>query len=122
MIARCVERLQSVADDTRRAALLAVTEILAGLAFPDRQFPTLFGGPTTMIESPVLDEAFEIVRGKAIRGTVADVLESRFGMIPESISGGLLAVDKSARLRELARVAGVCPNLEAFEAELRRVP
>ena len=75
-----------------------------------------------MIESPVLDEAFEIVRGRAIRGTVADVLESRFGTIPESISGGLQAVDKSARLRELARVAGVCTNLEAFEAELRREP
>ena len=120
VIARCVERLQTVPDDSRRAALLAVTEILAGLAFPDRRFPTLFGGPTTVIESPVLDEAFAFVEARGTRAAVRAVLESRFDQVPESLSSGLDGVASLDRLKKLARVAGVCPTLEAFEQELHR--
>lgn len=62
LLARCRERLAAVADPHDRAGLLAVAQILAGLAYPDRRFLDIFGGPEVMIESPVLDEVVEILR------------------------------------------------------------
>jgi len=44
LVARCVDRIREVPNETKRAALLAVTEILAGLAYPTQRFPNLFRG------------------------------------------------------------------------------
>ncbi len=120
LLARCVERIQTVPDDTRRAALLAVTEILAGLAFPDRRFPALFRGPTTVIESPVLDEAFAFVEARTNRKNIVFVLEDRFGQVPEAVTSGLQAVTLPAAFGELFRAALHCPSMNEFEQQLRR--
>src|SRR5581483_9392854 len=54
LMTRCRDRLAVVPDPADRAGLIAVTYILAGLAFPDRRFLNLFGGAKVMIDSPVL--------------------------------------------------------------------
>ena len=66
LVARCVDRIREVPNETKRAALLAVTEILAGLAYPTQRFPNLFGGTQPMLESPIIDEALEFMRLRTI--------------------------------------------------------
>lgn len=61
LLGRCAERLAGVPNDVERSGLLAVTQILAGLAFPKLRFGKILGGPQAMIESPVLDEALELM-------------------------------------------------------------
>ena len=61
-----------MSDPTDRAGLMAVSQILAGLAYPDRRFLDLFGGAAVMIESPVLDEVKAILLE---RGRVAEARE-----------------------------------------------
>jgi hypothetical protein len=56
MLSKCRERIEQVKDGSDRVGLLVVTQILAGLAYPDRALWQILGGPQAMlgIESPVL--------------------------------------------------------------------
>lgn len=126
LMTRCRDRLVQVPDKTDRAGLMAVTQILAGLAFPDKRFLDLFGGAQAMIESPVLDEVKEILRkqyeaeftAKATRRAIRATLEARFGVVPEARVAALDAIADDARLKELVRLAATCPDLDAFAAGL----
>ena len=62
LMTRCRDRLAQVPKPSDRAGLMAVTQLLAGLAFPDRRFLNLFGGAKAMIESPVYDEMVGLIR------------------------------------------------------------
>jgi hypothetical protein len=73
LMTRCHDRLATVADPSDRAGLMAVTQILAGLAFPDRRFLDLFGGAETMIESPVLDEVIALIEKRLTAKIEAEV-------------------------------------------------
>jgi predicted transposase YdaD len=126
LMARCHERLMQVANPNDRAGLMAVTQILAGLAFPDKRFLDLFGGAETMIESPVLDEVKEILKkryeaegaAKATRQAIRATLEARFGTVPAERVVPLEAVADENRLKELVRLAATCADLDAFVAGL----
>jgi hypothetical protein len=126
LMTRCRDRLATVSDPTDRAGLSAVTQILAGLAFPDKRFLDLFGGAQAMIESPVLDEVKEILRkqyeaeftARATRRAIRATLEARFGAAPADRVAPLDAIADDARLRELVRLAATCPDLDAFAAAL----
>ena len=130
LMTRCRDRLERVADSNDRAGLIAVTQILAGLAFPDRRFLNLFGGAKKMIESPVLDEVKELirihlrdevrqeVRQEVIREAILATLEARFGVVPESTAAALTGVSGEARLKELIRLAATCPTLDSFATGL----
>lgn len=140
LLARCRDQLTAVPDPNDRAGLMAVAQILAGLAFPDRRFFDFFGGADVMIESPVLDEVKEILRkryeaqykaeglaaGRAegrAEGRVAEALESvhtnleaRFGAIPDDLREQLNAIADLPRLKALVRLAATCPDLATFAA------
>jgi hypothetical protein len=122
LMTRCRDRLATVPDLTDRAGLMAVTQILAGLAFPDQRFLDLFGGAQAMIESPVLDEVKEILRKRyeadATRRGVVAVLESRLGPIPRERLDPLNSLTDEIRLQALLRLAATCPDFEGFLAEL----
>ncbi|MBA4192293.1 MAG: hypothetical protein C0467_30350 [Planctomycetaceae bacterium] len=114
LMTRCRDRLASVQDPSDRAGLMAVTQILAGLAFPDKRFLDLFGGAQAMIESPVLDEVKQLIRVRAIRENVVAVLETRFGSVSADRIATLNTVTDDTRLRALLRQAATCPDIEAF--------
>jgi hypothetical protein len=118
LMTRCRDRLVQVPDKTDRAGLMAVTQILAGLAFPDKRFLNLFGGAQAMIDSPVLDEVKEILRKRyeadATRRAVLGTLEARFGSFPAERVTQLANVSDESRLKELIRLAATCPDLDAF--------
>jgi hypothetical protein len=130
LMTRCRDRLVQVSDPNDRAGLMAVTQILAGLAFPDKRFLDLFGGAKAMIDSPVLDEVKEILKKQyeaeftakarvaTLRETIRTTLEARFGAVPAERVAALEAVADEARLKELVRLAATCPDVDAFVAGL----
>ena len=126
LLTQCRDRLAAVPDPTDRAGLMVVTQILAGLAFPDRRFLHLFGGPEVMIESPVLDEVKEILRKRyeaeasqrAVVRSLVEVLEARFGSVPADMRTRLTVITDLARLESLIRLAATCPDLATFAAQL----
>ncbi len=118
LLTRCRDRLAAVTDPNDRAGLMAVAQILAGLAFPDRRFLNLFGGAEVMIESPVLDEVKEIIQKRERVQVILDILSDRFGLIPEDVRAKLTALTDLTRLRALVRLAATCPDLAAFAAQV----
>ena len=118
LVARCVDRIREVPNETKRAALLAVTEILAGLAYPTQRFPNLFGGTQPMLESPIIDEALEFMRLRTIRRDVKRILEVRFGNISMNRLDGLTTIRDGDRLESLFDIAVSCASFEAFIEEL----
>lgn len=109
---------------------MAVTQILAGLAFPDKRFLDLFGGAQAMIESPVLDEVKEILKKRyeaegaakariaTLRETIRANLEARFGTVPAERVVALETIADEVRLKELIRLAATCADVDAFVAGL----
>lgn len=73
-----------------------------------------------MIESPVLDAAFELVTARATRKNILRVLERRFGAVPDAVRAGLQAVADEGELDALVDAAAVCPSMATFEDELRK--
>lgn len=118
LMIRCRDRLAQVPDKNDRAGLMPVTQILAGLAFPDKRFLDLFGGAQAMIESPVLDEVKALIRARAIRENILATLEARFGPLLTARVAPLETVADEARLKELVRLAATCADVDAFVAAL----
>jgi hypothetical protein len=127
LMTRCRDRLIQVPDPNDRAGLIAVTQILAGLAFPDRRFLKLFGGAKLMIDSPVLDEVKELIREQvreqvrvqAAQEHVLSALEARFGVVPVEQIAQLNAITDETKLKALHRLAVTCPDMAAFAAGLK---
>jgi hypothetical protein len=134
LMTRCRDRIAQVSDPTDRTGLSVVTQILAGFAFPTRQFLNLFGGAMMMIDSPVLDEVKEILRKRylaegaatgrieTLREGVYLSLETRFGPLPEARFMMLNILMNEDRLRALHRLAITCPDLDSFVAALNAEP
>lgn len=138
LLTRCRDQLVKVPNPNDRAGLMAVAQILAGLAFPDRRFFDFFGGAEAMIESPVLDEVKEILRkryeaqykaeglaaGRAegrieeAQESVLTTLEARFGAIPDDLRMKLTTITDLPQLKGLVRLAATCPDVTAFAAGL----
>ena len=118
LVARCVDRIREVPNETKRDALLAITQIMAGLAFPTQRFPNLFGGTQPMLESPIIDEALEFMRLRTIRRDVKRILEVRFGNISMNRLDGLTTIRDGDRLESLFDIAVSCASFEAFIEEL----
>lgn len=121
LVSRCVDHIGRVPDATERQGLLAVTQIMAGLAFPDRRFPEFLRGSKVMIESPILDEVYEegksVGKYDGIRLSIQQILEDRFGPHSDQRLEKLSEIEDKKRLRELVSKAVKCPSLEAFVAE-----
>jgi hypothetical protein len=114
----CRDRIAQVPDKDDRAGLTAVTQILAALAFPNRRFLDLFGGPKVMIDSPILDEVKALMRIYTLHEAIIEALEARFGAVPAERVAPLREITDDARVRALLKLAVTCPNLDAFFAAL----
>lgn len=124
LVTRCRDEVEKVADPSRRAGLLAVTQILSALAFPDRRFFDLFGGTKGMItfDNPLFQEVYDLVRleqsRKVYRKIVLDTLQTRFGTVPPTVEPKLQGLDDVDQLDDLVQVAVTCPSLDEFAAKL----
>ncbi|OWK36641.1 hypothetical protein [Fimbriiglobus ruber] len=141
VLRRCRDALDRVTEKRDYKGLSAVTRILAGLAYPGHKMLDLFGEERAMIESPVLDEAYALMRKLAkeeakqeadavvregrertldtLRDVIIDTLTTRFG----TESAGLIVLAEivdEKRLKSLIRLAIKCPDIDAFMAELSK--
>jgi hypothetical protein len=49
---------------------------------------------------------------------ILDVLKARFGTTPRDVTKRLREIIEEKKLRQLSRVAAVCPDLDAFREAL----
>lgn len=111
---QCRDRIDQLAPPELHDNLLAVTQVLMGLRYNDPKFFAIFGGKKVMIESPVIQELL----AKTKQDVIVEVLEARFGTLPSDLTASLRAIQDGQRLGELARLAGICPDLQAFSARI----
>ncbi|HXG11220.1 MAG TPA: hypothetical protein VNK04_15790 [Gemmataceae bacterium] len=114
LLERCRQQIEQQAPQGQKANLLAVSQVLARLRFPQPDLLVLLGGKRVMIESPLIQELLAESKQEAI----IEVLTGRFGTIPEDLTVRLRQVTNERQLKELLRYTGVCPDLEAFRAKL----
>jgi hypothetical protein len=71
-----------------------------------------------MIESPLIQELRQEFMAEQRHKDIVDVLEERFGSVPQDIITALGAIQDAERLGQLLRWAVRCPDLEAFRQRL----
>jgi tRNA modification GTPase len=94
--------------------LLAVSQVMAQLPFPDPELFGLLGGEQTMIESPLLQKMIAEGRHKDILA----LLKARFGTVPRDVTRHLRDVLDDKKIQQLAVLAGTCSDLQAFREGL----
>ena len=113
LLRRCRERIDQEAG-AQKANLLAVTQTLTRLRFPGQEFLDLFGGSRAMIESPLMREFAAQIDRQRQRKSVEDVIQVRFGALPQGARASLESLNDEATLDALLRFAAVCLTLDAF--------
>ncbi len=114
----CRARIDRHATRGDRENLLAVTQFLARLNYNDPRLFQVLAGRKAMIESPLLRELL----AENSRDMILAVLSGRFGEAAEGLQSGLNRIKSEKRLMELARQAGVCPDLDTFRKLLNPGP
>ena len=88
------------------------------LRYNDPGLIAIFGGRQIMIESPLIQELVDEAKRNQMHEAIAQVLEARFGQVPEDLAAHLRTILDAPRLSHLNRLAALCPDLEAFRAAL----
>ena len=114
VLEHCREQIERLAHPADKDTLLAVSQVMAELKFPDPRLLALLGGDRVMFESPLINRLLTGERHKAI----LDVLAARFGAVPVELREQLEAVTAPGKLKTLTRYSARCRDLEAFRAKL----
>src|SRR5579862_9765186 len=93
LLGRCAEKIRTVVQPKQRADLLAVTQVLGGLKFPDQLLIELLGGDETMFESPRLQN---FLAGR-FHEAILDVLKDRFDTVPRAVTKPLREIVNEKR-------------------------
>jgi hypothetical protein len=120
MMERCGEIIEHAAPPREKANLLAVTQVLSYLRYNRRDILRFLGGKRTMLEIPFLDEIVEEKTRDAVHQNVVIVLEARFGEVPQDLVEAIESVDEEKQLKDLVRLAAVCPDLASFRHAIAR--
>lgn len=122
VLQQCRDAIDAGTTGGRRANLLGVTRILAGLRFDDKMLEALLRPEGIMIESPVLQRWLRENEIETRQKVVLESLEDRFGSVPADLSAGVRVVTDQARLKELNRAAITCGSLDEFRTRLTDPP
>jgi hypothetical protein len=118
LLRRCRERIEEQARPEEQANLIAVTQVMAHLRYNDPALLAIIGGRPMILESPLIQELWEEKERDILHRMILQILEKRFGAVPEALAAQVRAVQALERLNELPSHAAVCPDLEAFRARL----
>ncbi len=118
ILQRCRDRIDREARHEERRNLLAVSQVLTKLRFPDPQLLALFGGRQIMIDSPLIRELMAENTQQIRREDIVQFLKGRFGTVPDALAARVKSVRKKKELDALILFAAQCPDLAAFEARL----
>ena len=72
-----------------------------------------------MIESPLIQELMHEVLAEQMHTAILDVLEVRFGPVPQDVAVAVQAIFEEQRLKELHKFAVGCGDLKMFRARLQ---
>jgi hypothetical protein len=122
LLRRCRERIDQQAVPKEQVNLLALTQVMARLRYPDPQLLTLLGGAQVMIESPLIAELLAKNTAETKQKDIVRLLRGRFGAVPEELATELGAIQGEAQLDELFDAALACPDLAAFRVRLQAAP
>jgi hypothetical protein len=111
---RCRERIDREAGQ-QRASLLAVSQVLTRLRFPQPELLAFFGGRQVMIESPLIQE----ILNEQQQANILRVLRARFGQAADAVLAAVQQRTNPEQLDQLLDFAVLCPSLEAFQERLR---
>ena len=118
ILQRCRDRIDREARQEEHANLLAVSQVLTKLRYPDPQLLALFGGRQIMIDSPLIRELVTENTQQTMHEAIRLVLAGRFGTVSDALVARIKSVRKKSELDKLIQFTGKCPNLAAFEATL----
>jgi hypothetical protein len=118
ILQRCRDRIDREARYEERGNLLAVSQILTKLRFPDPLLLALFGGRHIMIDSPLIRELVAENTQQTQHEDIGLVLTERFGPLDEALMARLKSVRKKKELIELLKFAVRCADIQAFQARL----
>jgi hypothetical protein len=79
LLEECRRRIEQQAHPADQADLLAVSQILAGLRYPNEQLLAILGGRGVMIESPLVNE----IVAEKLQMAIMRFLRGRFGEVPQ---------------------------------------
>jgi hypothetical protein len=74
-----------------------------------------------ILESPLIQELVDLKLRELkdqYRQVILKIQERRFGTVPPDVAARLQAVQDASRLQDLIVQAAMCPDLEAFRAQL----
>lgn len=114
LLEQCREQIENKAAAAEKENLLAVTQVMAGLKFPDPQLLALLGGKQVMFESPVI---VDLVAEK-LQEAILDVLKDRYAKVPKDVRQLLAEIKSEKKLLKLNVLAGRSESIEAFKEHL----
>jgi hypothetical protein len=114
LLERCRERIVELTTGEDRTDLLAVSQVLAQLRFPQRELVNLLGGSNAMIESPLVRE----VVATNMQNAIFDVLKDRFAQVPREVRRLLAEVQNEKQLRKLTVLASRAESMADFKEHL----
>lgn len=118
ILQRCRDRIDREAPHQERRNLLAVTQVLTKLRFPDPQLLMLFGGRQVMIDSPLIRELVAENTQETLQQVIVRILTARFGTVSDALAARVKSVRKKEELDNMVSFAALCAGLAAFEARL----
>jgi hypothetical protein len=110
LLERCAQKIAREAHPNDQPDLLAVTQVLGGLKFPEPLLAEFLQGEQIMFESPVLQK---FVAGR-FHEAILNLLKDRFGTVPRSVTKHLREITDEPKLQQLILLAYKCPDLQAF--------
>jgi hypothetical protein len=121
LLQKCRERIEQQAAPDERANLLAITQIMAQLAYNNSALLTILGGSQVMLESPLIQELMTKNTAQTTQKNILQVLETRLGPVPQDIATALQAIQEASKLDKLMKLSAACPDLETFHSRLRSI-
>jgi hypothetical protein len=116
LLRECRQVIDEKAKPSEVPNLLAVAQVFAGLAVPDKGLIyRLFKETAMIMESPIMVDILSQRMHRAILRALTD----KFGPVPPEIRTELEKVTDDERLDQLNGFAAKCPTLEAFQEHLR---
>lgn len=120
ILQQCRDVIDEKTVGNTRVNLLAVTQILGGLALDPDLLKRIFKRDGNMIESPILTELFMEKELETRRADLMEFLQEHFGTVPADVFASIRLVADQARLKRLLRFAYSAPTLDEFRAELAK--
>lgn len=114
----CRERIEQQAKPKERRNMLAVAQVMCLLRYNDPDLLDLLGGAKMISEIPYIQELIAEHGRETLHSVIVDLLQTRFGSIPEELGARIRSINDRTMLQQLVRLSASCPDLTAFQQQM----